>query len=55
MILFSLAAHFNESVNAFGMVESVELGGLALLFSRDLMFNYQKFIVFLFNCYFFYL
>lgn len=47
MILFCSAAHFNESVNAFGMVESAELGGLALPFSRALMFNYHKFVVFL--------
>lgn len=55
MILFCSAAHFNESVNAFGMVESAELGGLALPFSRALMFNYHKFVVFffLFICYFF--
>ncbi len=54
MILFCLAAHFNESVNAFGMVESAELGGLALPFSTALMFNYHKFVVFLFICYFFF-
>lgn len=54
MILFYLAAHFNESVNAFGMVESAELGGLALPFSTALMFNYHKFVVFLFICYFFF-
>lgn len=48
MILFCSAAHFNESVNAFGMVESAELGGLALPFSRALMFNYHKFVVFFF-------
>lgn len=53
MILFCLAAHFNESVNAFGMVESAELGGLALSFSTALMFNYHEFVVFLFICYFF--
>lgn len=46
MILFCLATHFNESVNAFGMVESAELGGLALPFSTALMFNYHKFVVF---------
>lgn len=54
MILFYLAAHFNESVNGFGMVESAELGGLALPFSTALMFNYHKFVVFLFICYFFF-
>lgn len=42
MILFCLAAHFNESVNAFRMEESAELGGLALPFSTALMFNYHK-------------
>lgn len=42
MILFRLAAHFNESVNAFGMVESAELGGLALPFATAWMFNYHK-------------
>lgn len=36
MILFCLAAHFNESVNAFGMVESADLGGLALPFFQSL-------------------
>lgn len=53
MILFCSAAHFNESVNAFGMVESADLGGLALPFFA-LMFNYHKFVVFLFICYFFF-
>lgn len=47
MILFCLAAHFNESVNAFGMVESAELGGLALPFSTALMFNYHQVCCFL--------
>lgn len=51
--MFHLAAHFNESVKAFGMVESAELGGLAPPFSTALMFNYHKFVVFLFICYFF--
>lgn len=52
MILFCLATHFNESVNAFGMVESADLGRLALPFSRALMFNQHKFVVFLFICQF---
>lgn len=30
---FCSAARFNESVNAFGLVESAESGGLALPFS----------------------
>lgn len=51
MILFYLVAHFNERVNAFGMLESAESGRLALPLSTPLMFNYHKFVVvFLFIC-----
>lgn len=53
MILFCSAAHFNESVNAFGMVESAELGRISTsLFIPALMFNYHKFVVFLFVLFF---
>lgn len=45
MILFCSAARFNESVNAFGTLESAESGGLALPVSGALMFNYHKLLI----------
>ena len=45
MILFCLTELFNESVNAFGMVESAGSRGLAVPFSAALMVNYRKFVV----------
>lgn len=45
MVLFCSAARFNESVNAFGTLESAESGGLALPVSGALMFNYHKLLI----------
>lgn len=45
MIWFCSAARFNESINAFGRLESVGLGGLALPVSGALTFNYHKLVV----------
>lgn len=57
MIRFRSAGHFNESVNAFGTVESADSGGLAFLFFFSLSpsplrpptvlkFNYSQSVVF---------
>lgn len=45
MIWFCSAARFNESINAFGRLESAGLGGLALPVSGALTFNYHKLVV----------
>lgn len=45
MILFCSAARFNESVNAFGTLESAESGGLALPVSGAPMFNYHTLLI----------
>lgn len=45
MFWFCSVAHFNESTNASGRLESSVLGGLALPVSGALMFNYHIFFI----------